>query len=375
MSQSQQMRYKKMKSTREQTILRIIKRPTQEALLGLIRNEEYHNDIKRLAGEVRDRSYGHRVYLRGLIEISSYCKNNCYYCGIRSANANALRYRLNREQILGCCRTGASLGFSTFVLQGGEDPWYTDERLCGIIRSIKAEYPGCAVTLSLGERSGESYRLLYEAGADRYLLRHETATPAHYARLHPPALSLRNRMQCLTSLKEIGYQTGAGFMVGSPCQSLEHLAADLKYISELAPQMVGIGPFLPHHESPFADFASDPSMATEVQDPLNMTILMVALTRLLLPYALIPATTALATLSPQGREKALDAGANVIMPNLSPEDVRGAYLLYDNKASFGTEAAESLEKNRQALEKSGYIMDMSRGDYKQNDIEACLKPE
>lgn len=352
-----------MRSTREQTIQRIVQMPTREALLGLIRDEEYHDNIKRLAGETRDRIYGHRVYLRGLIEISSYCKNNCYYCGIRSANRNALRYRLTPEQILDCCRTGASLGFSTFVLQGGEDPWYTDRRLCEIIRSIKAEHPGCAVTLSLGERSRESYRLLYEAGADRYLLRHETATPEHYARLHPPELSLEHRMRCLAALKEIGFQTGAGFMVGSPCQTLEHLAADLIYLTELNPQMVGIGPFLPHHESPFADFASDPSMATEVQDPLSMTVLMVALARLLLPHALIPATTALATLSPEGREKALDAGANVIMPNLSPEDVRGAYLLYDNKASFGTEAAESLEKNRLALEKSGYIMDMSRGDY------------
>lgn len=361
-----------MRSTRQQTIQRIIQTPTKEALLGLIRKEDYHNDIIRMAGEVRDRSYGHRVYLRGLIEVSSYCKNNCYYCGIRSANTNAQRYRLDREQILNCCRSGASLGFSTFVLQGGEDPWYTDTRLCDIIRAIKAEFPDCAVTLSLGERSCESYRRLYEAGADRYLLRHETATPAHYARLHPPALRLYNRMQCLAELKKIGFQTGAGFMVGSPYQTLEHLAADLFYLSELAPQMVGIGPFLPHHESVFSGFASDPSMATEVSDPLGMTILMVALTRLLLPHALIPATTALATLSPEGREKALDAGANVIMPNLSPEDVRGAYLLYDNKASFGTEAAESLEKNRRALMKSGYIMDMSRGDYKQSDLESCL---
>ncbi len=307
------------------------------------------------ADRLRQENYGNEIYIRGLIELTNYCKNDCIYCGIRRSNRNAQRYRLEPEDIMECCRTGYELGFRTFVLQGGEDGWYTDEKVCQILTAIKKDYPDCAVTLSLGERSRESYQAWFDAGADRYLLRHETATPEHYAKLHPPELSLARRMECLHNLKEIGYQTGCGFMVGSPFQTAHHLAQDLLYIHELQPQMVGIGPFIPHHDTPFAK-----KPAGTVED----TLFYLAIIRLMLPKVLLPATTALGTIDPKGREKGVHAGANVIMPNLSPLSVRKKYMLYDNKISTGEEAAESVALLKKRMEAIGCQVIIGRGDYK-----------
>lgn len=306
------------------------------------------------AREIRQKYYGDTVYMRGLIEFTSYCKNDCLYCGIRRSNRNAARYRLTKEQILECCATGHSLGFRTFVLQGGEDGHYTDEMIADIVRSIKKEYPDCAVTLSIGEKSYDSYLAYFEAGADRYLLRHETADPGHYAKLHPPELSLGRRKQCLWDLKKIGYQVGTGFMVGSPYQTPECLAEDLLFISELQPQMVGIGPFIPHHDTPFA---GEPGGTAE------LTLYLIGLLRLMLPSALLPSTTALGTIDPAGREKGMLAGANVVMPNLSPRDVRSKYLLYDNKICTGDEAAECRFCMERRMKSVGYQVVVHRGDY------------
>lgn len=316
-------------------------------------------DLDHICGKanaVRKRIYGDDIYVRGLIEFTNYCKNDCLYCGIRRSNQNADRYRLTREQILDCCKTGYSLGFRTFVLQGGEDGFYSDDDICRIVSEIKEKYPDCAVTLSIGEKSRESYRAYYNAGADRYLLRHETADNAHYARLHPKELSLENRKRCLYDLKEIGYQTGSGFMVGSPYQTAETLAEDMLFLKELDPHMVGIGPFIPHHDTPFA---------AEKQGTLELTLFMVALTRLMLPHALIPATTALGTIAHNGRERGILAGANVVMPNLSPRDVRKKYLLYDNKICTGDEAAECRSCLERRMNSIGCRIAVTRGDYKQ----------
>lgn len=294
--------------------------------------------------------YGHSIFLRGLIEISNHCVNDCYYCGIRCSNQNVQRYRLSLQQILRCCEEGYALGLRTFVLQGGEDGWFTDERLCGFIREIKSRWPDVAVTLSLGERSKDSYRLLKEAGADRYLLRHETANEAHYRILHPPTLTLTHRQQCLRDLKQLGFQVGAGFMIGSPGQTPETLADDLLFLAQLRPQMVGIGPFIPHHDTPFKD---------QHAGSAELTLFMLALTRLLLPGVLLPATTALGTVIGDGWERGVLAGANVIMPNLTPEQERANYLLYDNKD--GTTAREhTLITARMAA--IGYQTVVSRGD-------------
>ncbi len=306
-----------------------------------------------LARAVRIRHYGHGVYIRGLIEFTNYCGNDCYYCGIRKSNVNARRYRLSKEDILSCCSRGYDLGFRTFVLQGGEDGRFTDERLCDIVSAIRAGFPDCAITLSVGERSYNSYKRLYDAGADRYLLRHETYDEEHYGRLHPPALSAAHRKQCLRDLKKIGYQVGTGFMVGSPYQTPENLADDMLFLAKLNPQMVGIGPFVPHHDTPFADMSGGTA---------ELTVYMLGLIRLLLPRVLLPATTALGTVDPDGREKGILAGANVVMPNLSPIQVRDKYLLYDNKISTGDEAAESLDSLRKRLEKIGYHIETGRGD-------------
>lgn len=329
---------------------------TRDELIAIIENTNgaAKDYLIEKAGEIRAKHYSNKVYLRGLIEFTNYCKNNCYYCGIRRDNKHAERYRLSASEILACCKTGYELGYRTFVLQGGEDNYFTDDRITEIIRSIKVTYPACAVTLSIGEKSSESYQKYYDAGADRYLLRHETATDEHYARLHPKELSLSARRQCLYELKGIGYQVGAGFMVGSPCQTAENLAADLLFLSELQPEMVGIGPFIPHQETVFR---------SEKPGSIDLTLLMLALTRLLLPKALIPATTALATLHPAGREMGLRAGANVVMPNLSPPSVRKKYSLYNNKSCTGEEAAEGrilLEKN---IQSAGFVIDPSRGDH------------
>lgn len=305
------------------------------------------------AREVRHRHYQHDVYIRGLIEFTNYCKNDCYYCGIRRSNRNAHRYRLSKEQILDCCETGYRLGFRTFVLQGGEDGHYTDEMLADIVKTIKSRYTDCAITLSVGERSYESYRLLFEAGADRYLLRHETYDPQHYSKLHPQELTAAHRQQCLRDLKEIGYQVGTGFMVGSPWQTPENLADDMLFLKELNPQMVGIGPFIPHHDTPFAD---------QKAGTLELTLFMLGLIRLMLPKVLLPSTTALGTIAPDGRERGILAGANVVMPNLSPTDVRKDYLLYDNKICTGDEAAECRGCMERRMNSIGYNVVVARGD-------------
>ncbi len=305
------------------------------------------------ARAVREKIYGRDVYMRGLIEFTNYCKNDCLYCGIRRSAKNAERYRLTEEQILDCCKTGYGLGFRTFVLQGGEDGFYTDEKIVGIVSRIKENFPDCAVTLSIGEKSRESYEKFRKAGADRYLLRHETANSEHYRKLHPKELSLENRMRCLSYLKELGFQTGCGFMVGSPYQTAENLAEDLLFIHEFQPQMVGIGPFIPHHDTPFAE---------EKSGTLETTLLMLGLTRLIVPNVLLPSTTALGTIHPKGREMGILAGANVVMPNLSPNDVREKYLLYDNKICTGDEAAESVASLRKRMENIGYNLVSARGD-------------
>ena len=307
------------------------------------------------ARAVRDAHYGRKVYIRGLIELTNYCKNDCLYCGIRKSNASCERYRLTKEQILSCCESGYALGFRTFVLQGGEDGWYTDERMTDIVRAMRQAYPDCAITLSLGERGRESFKRLYDAGANRYLLRHETADEAHYARLHPVSMTLTQRLQCLRDLKEIGFQTGAGFMVGSPYQTTECIVRDFRFLQELKPQMVGLGPFIPHHATPLKDF---PAGSTE------RTLLCLSIVRLLLPNVLLPATTALATIDGDGRIKGMNAGCNVVMPNLSPLEDRRKYLLYDNKATSGEEAAESLRALREHLAAAGYEVVIDRGDYK-----------
>lgn len=328
---------------------------SKEELLLILgnKNEEIDGYLYKKADETRRRVYGGEVYLRGLIEFTNHCKNDCFYCGIRASNKGCQRFRLNKEQILSCCDEGNSLGFSTFVLQGGEDFFYTDDFYCDLIREIKKRYPRCAVTLSIGERKAESYQRFFEAGADRYLLRHETAGKEHYEKLHPASMSFENRIACLLKLREIGFQTGAGMMIGSPYQTLENIAGDLMFLQNFRPHMVGIGPFIPHHETPFKDF----KVGT-----LRDTLVALALTRLMLPEVLLPATTALGSLCKDGRVKGLKAGANVVMPNLSPTENRKQYDLYDNKLSTGSESAEGLELLKSEIKSAGYEPVMSRGD-------------
>ena len=328
---------------------------TKEEWIRLIENRtpELAEYLFEQAREVREMYYGKDIYIRGLIEFTNYCKNDCLYCGIRRSNKNADRYRLNKEDILECCEYGYELGFRTFVLQGGEDGYYTDERVAEIVSEMKENHPDCAITLSIGEKSYESYQKFFEAGADRYLLRHETYNCEHYAKLHPAELSAKVRQQCLWDLKKIGYQVGTGFMVGSPFQTAEHLAEDMLFIKELNPQMIGIGPFVPHHDTPFAK---------EQGGTLELTLFMLGLLRLMIPKALIPSTTALGTIDPNGRELGILAGANVVMPNLSPRNVREKYLLYDNKICTGDEAAESLENLKTRMKKINYDIVVSRGD-------------
>lgn len=328
---------------------------TREEWTELIRNRtpETAGYLLERAREIRIRHYGYDVYIRGLIEFTNYCKNDCYYCGIRKGNHNADRYRLSKEDILECCAQGYELGFRTFVLQGGEDGWYTDERLADIVASIRSGWTDCAITLSAGERSRESYRILREAGADRYLLRHETYDSRHYGMLHPPSLSAEHRQKCLWDLKELGYQVGTGFMVGSPFQTPENLADDMLFLTKLNPQMVGIGPFIPHHDTPFSD--------KKAGTP-ELTLFMLGLIRLLLPKVLLPSTTALGSITPNGREQGILAGANVVMPNLSPAQFREKYLLYDNKLCTGSEAAESLKDLNSRMESIGYHVTVARGD-------------
>ncbi len=305
------------------------------------------------ARQAAESYYGKKIFIRGLIEISNFCKNDCYYCGIRKSNKSCVRYRLSKEEILECCEEGYTLGFRTFVLQGGEDAYYSDEVMTDIISEIKARYSDCAVTLSLGERTKESYEKLFSAGADRYLLRHETACKEHYERLHPPSMSFSDRMSCLRVLKETGYQVGCGFMVGSPYQSAKCLAKDLKFIEEFSPDMCGIGPFIAHKDTPFKG---------EKSGETELTLFLLTLIRLIKPNILLPATTALSTADKRGREKGVLAGANVIMPNLSPKSVREKYMLYEGKAHSGQEAAEGLEDLKKRMSDIGYTTVSERGD-------------
>ena len=308
----------------------------------------------RAAREITQKRFGKGIFFRGIIEFSNLCKNDCLYCGIRRSNPHAVRYRLSEEEILLCCREGHRLGYRTFVLQSGEDGFWTDERLSSLIRRIRAEQPDCAVTLSVGERSRGSYRSLYLAGADRYLLRHETADKAHYASLHPPELSFENRMRCLRDLREIGYQTGCGMMVGSPFQTAEALTKDMLFLQAFRPEMVGIGPFLPHRDTPFAGC---PAGSQE------LTLFLLSLTRLLLPEVLLPAVTALGSAAENGRIRGILAGCNVVMPNLSPQNVRKNYMLYDNKAGTDLSAEESLALLKAQVASIGYELVVGRGDH------------
>lgn len=325
----------------------------KEEWTALIAQEAEKEYLFERARALSKKYYGSKVYTRGLIEFTNYCRNNCYYCGIRRDNTDAERYRLSEEEILDCCREGYALGFRTFVLQGGEDAYFTDERLVSLIRKIKASYGDCALTLSIGEKSKESYQMFFDAGADRYLLRHETADEKHYRKLHPKELSLERRKACLFDLKEIGYQVGCGFMVGSPGQTVECIAEDMLFITELQPQMVGIGPFIPHHETPFA---------AEAAGSAEKTLYLIGLLRLLKPNLLLPATTALGTMQADGREQGILAGANVVMPNLSPVGVRKKYALYDNKICTGEEAAECRGCLSRRMENIGYRLVTDRGD-------------
>ncbi len=317
-------------------------------------SEEEKEYLLTTAQKISRSVFGTDVYLRGLIEFTNYCKNDCYYCGIRCSNKNASRYRLTKDEILSCCDKGAELGFQTFVLQGGEDPYYTDDLVCEIVSAIKMAHPDCAVTLSIGERSYESYKRFYDAGADRYLLRHETANEDHYSMLHPASLSGAHRKQCLRDLKEIGYQVGCGIMVGSPHQTIENIYEDILFMQDLQPHMIGIGPFIAHKDTPFKDQPSG-----SVED----TIRLLSILRILFPKVLLPATTALGTADAMGREKGILAGANVLMPNLSPSRVRDKYLLYDGKICTGEEAAECNVCLRARMSKIGYQVVDSRGDH------------
>ena len=318
------------------------------------RTPELAEDLFARARKRREERYGKDVYIRGLIEFTNYCKNNCLYCGIRCGNANAQRYRLTKAEILDCCREGYDLGYRTFVLQGGEDPGFSTEQIEDVVRAIRADYPDCAITLSVGEHPKEVYARWKAAGADRYLLRHETADAEHYASLHPKNLTLENRMGCLRDLKDLGYQVGCGFMVGSPGQTSAHIAKDLVFLHRFQPEMVGIGPFIPHCDTP---------LGGEPAGTVELTVFLLGVIRLMLPDVLLPATTALATIHPEGRELGIRAGANVCMPNLSPRAVREKYMLYNNKISTGEEAAQSRDALAKRIEAIGYTIVTARGDH------------
>ncbi|MCL2214790.1 MAG: [FeFe] hydrogenase H-cluster radical SAM maturase HydE [Treponema sp.] len=343
----------------------IVKKLTEDTMLAddelaaILETNECDNTLAEAADGKRREIYGTDVYIRGLIEFTNHCKNNCYYCGIRRDNAQLSRYRLSGGEILSCCDTGYELGFRTFVMQGGEDPFYDDDEMCKIIHTIKDKYPDCALTLSIGEKSYKSYKMYFDAGADRYLLRHETADSGHYRQLHPQSMSLENRKECLMNLKSIGFQTGSGFMVGSPYQKTEYLIDDLRFLRELEPEMIGIGPYITHQNTPFKDFKSG---------SLELTLRLISIIRLMFPYALIPATTALGSIAPNGRELGLKAGANVVMPNLSPVTVRKQYSLYDNKICTGEEAAECRGCLENRVKNAGFQIVVARGDVKKCSV-------
>lgn len=336
--------------------LRDVHRLDAQGLKSLLENDDAQ-DCAFLQSEARKAAlsvFGNSVFIRGLIEVSNHCRNNCLYCGIRAGNGSVNRYRLDKKDILECCAAGYSLGFRTFVLQGGEDPQQSDDWVEDVVQSIRSSFPDCAVTLSLGEKSPESYRRFKAAGADRYLLRHETFNKDHYSRLHPASMSREWRLECLNKLKELGYQTGSGFMVGSPYQTLDNLVEDIVFIQDLHPEMIGIGPFIHHPATPFADMPDG---------SVPMTLKLISIFRLMNPKALIPATTSLATLDPDARSKGILAGANVVMPNLTPASRRGDYSLYEGKAASGAEAAEGLEELKKEMKAIGYEVVVDRGDY------------
>ena len=321
------------------------------------RNDEAAKILRKLADKTRRGIYDNKIFVRGLIEISNICRNDCLYCGIRNSNKNCERYRLTPEQIISCADEGYELGFRTFVLQGGEDSFFNDEILGDIVKEIKSRHCDCAVTLSMGERSFESYKFLRDCGADRYLLRHETADKNHYEKLHPSSMSYENRIECLKNLRELGYQVGCGFMVGSPFQTEKNLAQDLKFIETFKPDMCGIGPFIPHKDTPFKDFPAG---------TVELTCYLLSIIRLIYPPVLLPATTALGTIHPMGRELGILSGANVVMPNLSPVNVRKKYELYDNKICTGEESAQCKNCLNNRMEKIGFEIVTSRGDINKN---------
>ena len=310
--------------------------------------------LRTTAVRTARKQFGLGIYVRGLIELSNYCRCNCLYCGLRRSNHTAERYRLTQEEVLACCEEGYHLGFRTFVLQAGEDATHTDEWLLPLVSEIRNRYPDAAITLSLGERSEASYIKLRQAGADRYLLRHEAANAELYASLHPYGRGLTHRLSCAEALQRAGYQVGLGMMIGVKGQTVKHIVEDLKLLERMQPEMVGIGPFLPHPATPLCD---------EPAGALSLTLATIAIVRLLLPHALIPSTTALATLIPTGRTEGILSGANVVMPNLSPSSVRAKYAIYENKASWGAEAAEGLAALENELHNIGYHIDYTRGDF------------
>ena len=334
------------------------KQLTKEQWVTLISSfsDEDRAYAAEIARKITDEKFGRKIYIRGIVEFSNICKNDCIYCGIRKSNTNVERYRLTKEQILDCCDKGYGYGFRTFVLQSGEDKFFTADKIAEIISEIKAAHPDCAVTVSMGEMSRTDYEKMFAAGADRYLLRHETANKSHYEKLHPSDMSWKNRMNCLEELKDIGYQTGCGMMIGSPFQTAQCLAEDMIFMGKFKPHMIGLGPFIPHKDTPFADHK---------QGSLELTLFMLSLCRIMLPNVLLPATTALGTIDPKGREMGVMAGANVVMPNLSPLNVRKKYLLYDNKICTGDESAQCISCMQRRMESIGCKIEISRGDYKE----------
>jgi len=336
-------------------ILKKEKNLSDNELKKLLETADFDKELFAAADEIRRNNYGNKVFIRGLIEFSNFCKNNCFYCGIRAKNSNVERYRLSKDEILKCCETGYGLGFRTFVLQSGEDLYFTDEIICEIVANIREKFSDCAITLSIGEKSFFSYYKYKESGADRFLLRHETANLEHYSKLHPSEMSFEDRKKSLFELKKLEFQVGSGFMVGTPLQTTENLIEDLRFLQKMQPEMIGIGPFIPHKDTPFAN---------EKSGTLELTLRLIAICRLFFPNALIPATTALGTIAKDGRERGLCAGANVVMPNLSPVRVREKYLLYDNKINTGEEAAEGLSALEKQVKNAGYEIVVGRGDAK-----------
>ena len=327
--------------------------PDEYRALLIMRDAQVIDYLMDQARTVSQLHFGRGIYLRGLIELSNVCRNDCLYCGIRRSNCHVERYTLSHDQVLACCEQGYKIGFRTFVLQGGEWGEERSRWIADLIGDIKKGWPDCAVTLSLGEHPRETYALWRDAGADRYLLRHETHHPRLYSLLHPQRMSLAHRLQCLDWLKELGFQVGTGIMVGAPFQTLESIIEDIEYLVDFQPQMIGLGPFIPHHDTPFRRFPAG---------SVEMTAKLYAILRLAMPKALIPSTTAMATLAPDGRCRGILAGANVVMPNLSPTDTRKQYSLYDNKAALGAESAQGVKILADELAAIGYHIDWSRGD-------------